>query len=134
MKKDGMNKFYFLVGIVALIVVLFFIFSSGGSNPVKTNTNSGTGQIKEFNMTAKQFEFIPNKITVNVGDTVILHITSTDVAHGIAIPQFGVSQQLPPGQEETVQFVADKAGTYTFYCNVFCGSGHRSMIGSLVVQ
>lgn len=88
----------------------------------------------EINMTAKQWEFVPGTVTVNKGDTVILHITSTDVAHGIGMPQFGVSEDLPPGETVTVTFVADKEGTYTFFCNVYCGSGHREMKGTLVVK
>lgn len=91
-------------------------------------------EVKSFTMTAKRWEFVPSTITVNEGDTVRLVVTSTDVEHGIALPQFGVNETLPPNQTVTVQFVADKAGTYTFFCNVFCGSGHGSMKGTLVVQ
>ena len=138
-----MNKIYIGVGIVALIVVLIFIFGSGLHSSVNTKTNSGnsgssasatTGQVKEFTMAAQRYSFTPRDLTVNKGDTVILHITSTDVNHGIAIPQFGVSQELPVGQEETVKFIADKAGNYTFFCNVYCGPGHGSMTGTLTVQ
>jgi cytochrome c oxidase subunit 2 len=34
----------------------------------------------------------------------------------------------------TVEFVADKAGTFTFSCSVYCGKGHRGMKGELVVS
>jgi len=140
MKKGDLNKVYIGVGIVVLILVLIFVFGGNSKSTVNVNSNSNpsisaaAGQVKEFTMTAKQFEFVPGKITVNTGDTVILHITSTDVTHGIAIPQFGVNQRLPVGEEKTVKFVADKKGTYNFYCSVYCGPGHRSMIGELVVQ
>ena len=71
---------------------------------------------------------------MNEGDTVNLVISSVDVNHGLGIPQFGVSQQLTAGSTSTVTFVADKAGSYTFFCNVACGSGHGGMRGTLVVQ
>lgn len=90
--------------------------------------------VKSFNMTAKQWEFVPSTITVNKGDTVRLSITSTDVDHGFALSQFGVSANLQPGKTVQVEFVADKKGTFSFFCNVFCGSGHGSMRGSLVVK
>jgi len=142
MKKESKNMFLFGVGLIALIGVLIIIFSSGGSNLVNSNSGNSSneivansnGEIKEFNIIANKFEFIPGTITVNEGDEVILHIESIDVEHGIAIPQFGVSQILPVGQNITVEFVADKAGIYTFYCNVYCGLEHRSMTGSLIVQ
>ena len=32
-----------------------------------------------------------------------------------------------------VEFTADKAGTFNFYCNNYCGQGHPDMSGVLVV-
>lgn len=136
--------------LIALGIVGFMLFGSGGSgNTVKIlgedSTGSITGQTtlqipsdsgktKEFTMVATDFAFTPGVIEVNEGDTVILYITSTDVAHGIAIPEFNVKEELPLGEQKTVQFVADKKGTFNFYCNVYCGDGHREMTGSLVVN
>ncbi len=91
-------------------------------------------QVKEFDVTAKQWEFIPDTITVNKGDTVILNVESIDVNHGISIPQFGVGESLSPGKKVTVEFVADKAGTFSFYCSVYCGEGHSNMKGTLIVE
>lgn len=136
---DSKNKR--LVGsglIVALILILgFALFGSGLRSSISGLSVSGqeeTREIKEFSMMADEFEFSPRTIIVNEGDTVILHIESLDVEHGIAIPQFGVSQTLPVGEIVSVEFVADKAGTYTFFCNVYCGADHRSMKGTLIVE
>ena len=107
------------------------IEESSGSNEVI----GSTGNVKEFTMTAKQWEFVPDTITVNKGDTVKLNIESVDVAHGIAIPEFGVSNKdLVPGKTVNVEFVADKTGTFNFFCNVQCGSGHGGMRGTLLVE
>ncbi len=93
-----------------------------------------SGNVKEFTMTAKNWEFDPGTITVNKGDTVLLHIASTDVEHGFFLPDFNVNKKINPGETVDVQFVADKTGTFTFHCNVFCGAGHREMEGQLIVQ
>jgi len=90
--------------------------------------------VQSFNMTAKQWSFSPSTITVNVGDTVRLSIFSEDVTHGFALSQFGVSARLEPQKTVVVEFIADKAGTYTFFCSVSCGSGHSSMKGTLIVN
>jgi cytochrome c oxidase subunit II len=37
------------------------------------------------------------------------------------------------GEPVTLEFVADKAGTFGFSCSEYCGSGHSSMRGRLVV-
>jgi|TARA_B100001971_G_C18088562_1_gene482229 cytochrome c oxidase subunit 2 len=90
--------------------------------------------VNEIEVIAKQWEFIPNPITVSKGDNVRLKIKSIDVAHGIAIPDFGISQRLNPGETEIVEFTADREGSFGFFCNVACGSGHRSMTGTLIVE
>lgn len=90
--------------------------------------------VKTFNVTARQWVFEPAKITVSQGDKVKLVVQSTDVAHGIGIPDFNVSSRLEPGKTTTLEFIADKTGTFSFFCTVFCGDGHSTMRGSLVVQ
>ena len=90
--------------------------------------------MKEFTITAKQFEFSPSTITVNKGDKVRLKITSQDTTHGFALPDFGVEQTLDAGKEVMVEFTADKAGTFEFRCFNYCGSGHGGMSGKLVVN
>jgi len=97
-------------------------------------SDNAAAEVREFSIVAKNWEFDPAEITVNKGDTVRLLITSVDVDHGFAIPEFGVSEKLSPGEEVTVEFVADKTGEFTFFCNVFCGSGHQEMRGRLIVQ
>ena len=88
----------------------------------------------EFNITARQWSFDPAVITVNKGDTVLLHIQSVDVTHGFAITEFNVNSTLTAGQTTDVEFVADQAGTFSFFCSVFCGSGHSDMQGTLIVE
>src|SRR3989344_1998791 len=94
--------------------------------------DAAAGQIITINVVAKQFEFVPSTIVVKQGQTVRLVIENTDVDHGFAIPELGVSQSLPAGQTTLVEFTADQVGTFSFSCNVFCGSGHREMRGTLV--
>ena len=103
------------------------------SDPEPTAQPS-TPQVKEFSLTAKRWSFTPNTVTVNQGDTVKFSITSVDVTHGFTISEFGVSERLIPGRTTEVEFVADQKGSFTFFCTVFCGSGHGGMRGTLVVQ
>lgn len=91
-------------------------------------------KVKEFDIIAKNWEFIPDTIEVNLGDKVELHIKSVDVVHGFALPDFGINEKLEPHQDVHVEFVADKKGIFTFACSVPCGSGHRGMKGQLIVK
>ena len=101
---------------------------------VKETPPKENPQMKEFRMTAKQFAFDPSTIEVNKGDKVRLIVTSTDVPHGISIPEYGINERLDPGKEVTIEFTADKEGTFTAFCSVFCGSGHSNMKGKIVVR
>lgn len=102
--------------------------------PGPAQETAAESSIKEIEVTAKKWEFTPNPIEVSKGDRVRLKITSIDVAHGFALPDFGVSQRLEPGKTEIVEFTADKEGSFSFFCNVFCGSGHSTMRGTLIVK
>lgn len=85
-------------------------------------------------MTAKKYEFDPATITVKQGQRVKLVITATDRDHGIKIAGYSIEQRLPKGVPETVEFTADKVGTFPFECSVMCGLGHHRMKGKLVVE
>ena len=103
------------------------------AEPTASESSAAAPEKKYLDMTLKEWELVPSSITVNTGDTVVLTLTSPDVDHGLSIPQFGVSQFVGAGETVTVTFVADKAGSYTMFCNVQCGQGHGRMKGTLVV-
>lgn len=90
--------------------------------------------VKEFKITAKQFSFEPSTIEVNKDDKVRLIVTSIDVPHGIAIPEYGINERLDVGKPVTIEFTADKEGTFATFCSVFCGSGHSGMKGKIIVK
>jgi cytochrome c oxidase subunit II len=76
----------------------------------------------------------PDRITVNKGDTVRLRITGSDMVHGFAIGQLGIDAgRILPGAPVTVEFVADRPGRYTYYCDVWCSPFHPRMRGTLDV-
>jgi len=91
-------------------------------------------QLKKFTLTAQQWSYDPNTITVNEKDKVILSITSKDVEHSFALPDFGINETLSPGKTIAVEFVANKKGTFTFSCGISCGSEHSDMKGTLIVE
>lgn len=136
-----MNKALIIVTI-ALVAIFagIYLYSDGGNKNISGETvqeigpQTNSGEIKEFTMTAKQWKFEPNTITVNQGDLVRLKITSIDVAHGIAIPGYRINEYLSPGQTISIEFTADRKGTFPFACSVSCGVGHSGMSGKIIVK
>jgi cytochrome c oxidase subunit 2 len=91
-------------------------------------------EANEIKVTAKKFEFSPSAIHVKKGDHVKLVITAADHDHGFKLEAFQVDQLLKKGEATTVEFTADRAGTFPFECSHFCGMGHKKMKGELVVE
>jgi len=93
-----------------------------------------TGAVHEIHVTASKYKFDPGEIHVKKGETVKLILTATDHDHGIKLDEFHINQKIQKGTPATVEFVADKAGTFSFKCSVFCGIGHGGMKGKLIVE
>lgn len=74
------------------------------------------------------------KLTVTKGDTIVLKIKNLDVPHGFGLDEFGINTVTPPGEVTTIKFTANQEGQFTFYCTVFCGTGHPNHKGTLIVQ
>lgn len=89
---------------------------------------------RALEMIASRFKFEPETLQVMEGDRVRLTLRSTDTEHGFSIKKMNVKVAVPKtGEPVTVEFVADKAGTYEFKCSEYCGSGHGRMKGRIVV-
>jgi cytochrome c oxidase subunit 2 len=86
-----------------------------------------------IHISASTFEFKPGEITVKKGVPVTLELVSQDRHHGFKLPEFHVRADIKPGVVEKLRFVPDKVGTFTFFCDVFCGDGHEDMSGTLKV-
>ena len=88
----------------------------------------------EVRIGAKKFEFHPNKVTAKLGQPVVLVLTSEDRIHGFKMPELGIRTDIVPGQETRLALTPQKAGSFTFFCDVFCGDGHEDMDGTLIVE
>ena len=83
---------------------------------------------------AKKFVYVPDRIEVKRGETVVLQLTAPEVPMGFNLPDLNLRTDVVPGQVASVRFTADKVGSFTFLCDVFCGTGHEDMSGTLVVS
>ena len=90
--------------------------------------------VKVIHMTAQRYKFTPNVITAIQGQRVRIIITALDRKHGFKLAAYHIDQILPKGDPATIEFTANKAGTFTFRCSVFCGIGHLRMKGKLIVK
>jgi cytochrome c oxidase subunit 2 len=90
-------------------------------------------QEQVIKIVARRYVYTPNEISVKMGIPVLLQLTTADVLMGFSLPDFHVRADIIPDKVAEVRFVPDKAGSFEFVCDIFCGSGHESMNGTLTV-
>jgi len=115
-----------------IIVLLVLVATAAGT--LARHVNGEAEDVKTVDVTASRFQFEPATITVAEGDRVRLRLHSLDRPHAFAIKAFRVKALIPrAGEAITVEFVADRAGSFDFTCAEYCGTGHARMRGRLVV-
>lgn len=89
-------------------------------------------------MAVRRSLFKPDVVRAKVGDKIVMHLTNTettpDATHGFAIPRYNISMSLDPGEQTTVEFIADQKGAFGFYCTEFCSALHLEMQGWLLIS
>jgi cytochrome c oxidase subunit 2 len=81
----------------------------------------------------RKFTYEPADLTLKLNQPVIFQLTTIDVVMGFSVPDFGARGTIVPGQMTEVAMTPTRIGEFTFLCDVFCGSGHENMEGTLRV-
>ena len=96
------------------------------------------GASREIFIVARTVErggWSPARIVVKQGQRVRLRILADDVTHGFQLLHFGVDAgAIKTGTTKVVEFTADRAGEFPFYCSVRCSPLHMALMGTLVVE
>lgn len=122
-----------LVVIAIIVVVAFGTFKNKPSSYAPQSSN--VGEVKTFAVSGNEFSFVPNVINVKKGEQVKVVFTNTGkYPHNFVVNELGVkSETINTGATTETTFVADKAGSFVFYCSV---GTHREkgMVGTLTVE
>lgn len=155
LQTGGNKNILALITVVGLIAIIgLFIYKSGNTSDMQTNLNpnqknettqaqeenNGASEkkkqanIKEFTVKASNFKYDVTEIKVKKGDTVRINFVNEEGFHDWKLDEFKASSdKLNAGGKETIEFSADKTGTFEYYCSV---GKHREMgmVGNLVVE
>jgi len=82
---------------------------------------------------ARKFVFLPSEIQLKAGEPVVLEFTAPEVVMGFSVPELKVRTDIIPGQVARLRLRPERAGTFDFLCDIFCGDGHEGMAGKLIV-
>lgn len=96
-----------------------------------------------IDVTADMGGFDKDEIRLKVGEPVTIRLTSLDNEHHTdgggqhqwAVDELDVSVIAPPEGSNTITFIPDKPGVYTYYCDICCGGrANPTMQGTLIVE
>jgi len=62
-----------------------------------------------------------------------LHLSALDVNHGFNLYPVNVNFQVVPGYDYGLRVTPTEAGDFRIVCNEFCGIGHHTMVGRVIV-
>src|SRR3989344_6052704 len=137
-----MNKL--LIGLVILLgvgVLSFFILSNNSNSNVTGNVVADNPEedVKVFVIDSSHLRFYMNgvenpTIKVKEGDKVRIEFTSSEGFHDWVLDEFNAATtKVNPGESSSVEFIADKKGTFEYYCSV---GKHRAngMKGKFIVE
>ena len=82
---------------------------------------------------AQNYDFGKFTLELEKGKTYNLKLASKDMKHAIVVHELKLQNRIKVGEIKTIEFVPVKAGTFNVICGEFCGVGHASMVGKIIV-
>lgn len=89
------------------------------------------GQVGYF--LAQQWAYIP-ELRLKADTRYTLWVASTDVPHGFTLRDQGLNLLVIPGTAYQVVLQFEEPGPYAVSCTEYCGLGHETMFGRIIVE
>ncbi|GMQ79151.1 MAG: hypothetical protein BMS9Abin02_1710 [Anaerolineae bacterium] len=137
-RKKRNRTITFTIVVIGVLGLAGYLLSAAFSRPALEPTADSV-----IDVAIDMAGFDRQEIRVIAGEQVTLRLTSLDNQfhtdgggkHQWAVDEFDVSVIAPPKGTNTVTFLPDEPGTYTYYCDVCCGGrANPSMQGTLIVE
>ena len=108
--------------------------NSPWGDPVEERFRELADNKYEVYILAQAWSFTPREVRVPVGSTVTFYLTSRDVQHAFRIDDTNINLMVLPGEVSKLTATFDEPGEYNFVCLEYCGLGHHTMFGQLIVE
>ena len=83
---------------------------------------------------AQAWAFLPAEIHVPAGAEVTFVATTVDIIHGFNVEGTRLNMMLIPGQVSRNSYTFAEPGEHLLICHEYCGLGHHTMAGKVVVE
>ena len=120
-----------------IIVMVMFYYGYIAYKPMRNAPKNAIVIKTTGKMWVWSFEYEGKKesasLVVPLNKAVRLNLYSPDVIHGLYIPAFRIKEDVVPGKDNYVWFIAGQLGEYEILCSAFCGVRHSYMEAKLKV-
>lgn len=119
----------FMIGLTFL-----FIISACNSNGSQASNNTSESNVipeAELVITATDYKFDQTEYHLKKDVPVKIIFKNEEGNHGLLIP--GLKLQLDR-QNDTKVITPTKSGKYEISCSIMCGTGHGTMISTIIVE
>ena len=83
-------------------------------------------------LVAMSFQWYP-VLQLEQGKEYMLHLSALDVNHGFSLYPLNVNFAVVPGFDYALRVTPTSSGDFRIICNEFCGIGHHTMVGRVIV-
>lgn len=84
-------------------------------------------------MLGRMWQWYP-VLKLKKGATYTLHLSALDLNHGFSLIPVNINFQVVPGYDYALTVTPNTAGDFRVVCNEFCGVGHHTMVGKVLVD
>jgi len=119
------------ITIPIILVLLMFYYGYVAFSPMRTAPKDAIPVTVIARMWNWTFEYEGGKqspdLVVPLNKAVRLNLHSEDVIHSLYIPAFRIKEDVVPGKNNFMWFIAQQPGEYDILCTVYCGLRHSYM-------
>ena len=136
---EGSTKLEIIWTVIpTLLVLVMFYYGWAGWAPMRTAPKDSFNITVNARMWNFTFQYENGKrsdtLFVPQNKPVKLNLVSIDVIHSLFIPSFRIKEDVVPGQDKMVWFIAQQEGVYELFCTEYCGLNHSYMYNYVKVM
>jgi cytochrome c oxidase subunit 2 len=124
--------------IPVILVTIMFIYGWKDWKMFKTPPKDAFTISSMARMWSWSFTYPNGKVTdtlyVPLNKPVIVNVNSADVIHSMYIPAFRIKQDMVPGNNNFLWFIAQEEGSFDIFCAEYCGLRHAYMTTAVNVM
>ncbi len=82
---------------------------------------------------ARNYDWGKYILELEKGKPYRLHLASLDMRHAIVVHELKLMNRIKPDEFKVIEFTPEKVGRFKLICGEWCGPGHASMVGTIIV-